>query len=370
MTPSEIKSLPPGQTLRDDVVTGLEVRAFASGRKAYYVWFRTKVGRPRHPKIGDCALMTVADARQAAKALLLQVANGKDPIQERRETGSGRTVAALWSEYWEQHGQFKKSAGEDRRLYLRHIAPRFGNHLVHALRHDDALRLSRSLASTPYQANRAVALLSKLCSFAERPMEWRSLNSNPCQGVPRYPERKRRRHAGHAELARLGPSLAGHVETNPAGVAFIYLLMYTGARPAEIGESRRDWLDGNVLRLPDSKTGQGEIYLPPQALEALARIKPPRDGSLLGIRKAPRRLWRKVRREAGCPDLRMYPDLRRTFATVGVAAGNTIDQIGGLLKHKNRQTTLVYAQLMEEAAKAAVGATANMMDELMGGRGP
>lgn len=367
MTPAEIKNLQPGKNLRDSSVTGLEVRAFPSGKKAFYVWFRTKAGKPRHPKIGDCAVMSIAEARTAARALLLEVANGKDPTHQRRNDPNGRTVDQLWQVYREQHGQFKKSAGEDQRMYLRHIAPRFRNHLVHAFRYDDALRVSRALEDTPIQANRVISLLSRMFSFAERPLEWRSLATNPCRGVPRYPERQRLRYARHTELASLGSSLVRHLDENPAGVAFLYLLMFTGARPAEIGESRREWLDGNVLRLPDSKTGQGNVHLPPQAMDALARIPAPRDGSLLGIRKAPRRLWRKIRAEAGCPDLRMYPDLRRTFATVGIGAGVSLDQVGGLLKHKNRQTTLVYAKLMEDVANDAAAATANKMDELLGG---
>ena len=44
------------------------------------------------------------------------------------------------------------------------------------------------------------------------------------------------------------------------------LLILTGARCGEIAMARWDWLDGNVLRLPDSKTGAKPVFLPPQAL--------------------------------------------------------------------------------------------------------
>jgi integrase len=125
-------------------------------------------------------------------------------------------------------------------------------------------------------------------------------------------------------------------------------------------------LDGNVLRLPDSKTGQRDVYLPPQAVALIESLPPYRDGTITGI-KSPRHLWRVIRKEAGCPDLRLYPDLRRSFATVGVAAGNTMDLMGGLLGHKNRQTTMVYARLMEDAAKEAASSTAAAMEKLLNG---
>lgn len=364
MTPAEIKVMAPGGTLRDDVVTGLEVRSFASGRKAFYLYYRTKLGKARHPKVGDCGIMSLADARVAARKMLLEVANGGDPVGDRNNEKREPTFKDLWAKYRELQGGRKKSARQDERRYLRVLAPRFQDRRVRSLCHADALRLHSELRAVPYEANRIVALLSKMCSFAERPLEWRDLHTNPCAGLDRYPELKRRRHATPAELQKIGAGLAKYAAQYPAAVAFIYLLLYSGARPDEIGSAKREWLDGNVLRLPDSKTGQRDVYLPPQAVALVESLPKARDGTITGLR-SPRHVWRKVRVEAGCPDLRLYPDLRRSFATVGVAAGNTIDLMGGLLGHKNRQTTLVYARLMEEAATEAAASTARKMEEFL-----
>jgi len=145
-------------------------------------------------------------------------------------------------------------------------------------------------------------------------------------------------------------------------------MIFTGMRPGEVAAARRDWIERNegfaILRLPDSKTGQRDVYLPPQAV-ALLDALPVADGTLTGIR-SPRGLWRRIRTEAGCPDLRLY-DLRRTFATVGLAAGNSISLMGELLGHKTAQTTKVYARLMEGAARDSVLATAEKMQALLGG---
>lgn len=74
-------------------------------------------------------------------------------------------------------------------------------------------------------------------------------------------------------------------------MAFIHLLILSGARKSEIAAARPEWLDGSVLRLPDSKTGEKSVHLPPQAMALIKRLP---------------------KTEAGCPDLRMH-DLRRTL---------------------------------------------------------
>lgn len=46
-------------------------------------------------------------------------------------------------------------------------------------------------------------------------------------------------------------------------------------------------------------------------------------------------------------------DLRRFFASAGLSAGLTLEQVGQLLGHRNTQTTKRYAFLMQDAATRA-----------------
>lgn len=369
MSPQAIRALQPGQTILDDVVPGLRVRALAT-KKCWYLWFRTKAGIPRNPKIGDCDILNIAEARAAAKAMLLQVANGEDPVGDRVTARGAPTVNDLWEKFSATAGARKKTRKQDERYFIRFLAPRLGNRRVQHLAYEDAVGLHASLSDTPYQANRVLGLLSKLCSFSERPLEWRSLNSNPCRGVQRYPELKRRRYATPDEFARIGRELAAAPARYAPSVAFILLLIYSGARPAEIGRAQRSWIerqgDAGVLRLPDSKVGQRHVYLPPQAMRIVDRLPAYPDGTICGM-AGPEEFWRNLRKRAGCPDLRMYPDLRRSFATSAVAAKQSIDVVGGLLGHANRQTTLVYARLMEEVAQEGAAAAGNQIEKWLGG---
>lgn len=365
ITPAGITALPAGQTLRDDVVKGLLVRA-GQRKKAYYLWYRTLAGEARQPKVGDCAVMSLADARAAAKAMLLRVANGHDPSRERATVRAAPTLDDLRAEYAKLRGGKKKSAALDEYRYTRYIGPRFGKRKVTSLTYADAVEFMATLKDAPYQANRVLADLSILLTFAERPLQWRALGSNPCTGVQRYPEVARKRFAKAHEFARLGPILERESGAYPGEVAFLYLLCFSGARPAEIELAQRSQMDrvgdAGVLRLPDSKTGQREVFLPPQAMRLIDRLEPPADGSICGVTQAQARaVWQRARSEAGCPDLRMYPDLRRSFATQVVATGRPMSMAGQLLGHKTVQTTMIYARLVEDAAHdAAAGAAASI----------
>jgi len=58
-------------------------------------------------------------------------------------------------------------------------------------------------------------------------------------------------------------------------------------------------------------------------------------------------------------------DLRHSFASAGLAAGLTLNQIGELLGHKSTQTTHRYAHLIEDVAHASAAAAADVMETMM-----
>jgi integrase len=77
----------------------------------------------------------------------------------------------------------------------------------------------------------------------------------------------------------------------------------------------------------------------------------------------PVRLWAKIRKEAGCPDLRAR-DLRRTFATVGMSAGLKMDQISEILGHRSTQTTKIYAKLNIDSQIESARAIADAIEKV------
>lgn len=348
-----IQTIQPGEVLRDKLVRGLQLRAFTNS-KSFYLSYTSKAGVQRKPKLGELGQITTPQARQIAQDMLAQVAMGQDPSRLRAIARGEPSVADLWDEYWAQRGSKKKSGASDAYNYKRFIAPRFATHKLSHVRYEDVAGMVEALSATPTQANRVLALASTLFGYAIKPLRWAA--DNPCLGVARNKETKRRRYMAGEETARIAQALDKRAATDPASVAFIYLLILTGARKGEIAAAKWEWIKGNTIALPDSKTGAKTIHLPPAAMDVLDKL-PRTSGTLTGI-KDPKKLWGSVRAEAGCPDLRLH-DLRHSFASAALSAGLSLAQIGELLGHRHAQTTMRYAHLVEDAAQAAVAVAAD-----------
>jgi hypothetical protein len=103
-------------------------------------------------------------------------------------------VKELAADYLDQHALPKKrprSVANDRSMLDRIILPRLGNRKVDALQPRDILALHVAMKDTPYQANRVLALMSKMFSLA---IKWGLRSDNPVKGIERY--REGRRSAG------------------------------------------------------------------------------------------------------------------------------------------------------------------------------
>jgi integrase len=99
-------------------------------------------------------------------------------------------------------------------------------------------RLHRSLKGSPYQANRAIAVLSRLFTLA---MKWGLRTDNPVKGVERNHEQKRSRYLTAEELSRLSEALAARGERRSANA--VRLLLLTVARKGEVLSMRWEDLD-------------------------------------------------------------------------------------------------------------------------------
>jgi integrase len=366
LSEKSIKAAAPGDVLRDAKIRGLHLRCFP-GRKSFYLYFRTKAGVERKPKLGDWGSITLAQAREAAQEMLGKVALGQDPSAQRSADRGEMTLGDLWKIFKVRHVANKKTARDIEQTYERLLEPRWGNRRLSDIHYEDVCDMMTAIGGTrkeprrPIMANRTRVHLNTMYVFAINKLRWEG--RNPCTGVDMFPENKRRRYLTPDEAKRLGAALDANVARCPGSVAFIYLLIYTGARRGEIAAARWDWLDGQALRLPDSKTGQRTVYLPKQAMDVLAKL-PRTNGPITGVID-PQNTWRRIRAEAGITNLTMH-DLRHSFASSAIGAGYTLAQIGELLGHATPNTTKRYAHLMEEAAHEAAAKTGELIAQRMG----
>lgn len=366
--------------LWDAAVPGFGLRIYPSGRKAFVVIYRHE-GRQRMMNVGRYGVLTVQQARQMAREVLVRVAQGEDPAAERREAVKAPTVADLWQRYLRDHANPKKkprTVREDVRKWELEIEPALGRLKVAAVNRSDITSLHAALQSKPVQANRILALLSSMFTLAER-WGYRPEGSNPCRHVQRYKEGKRERYLSTAEVVRLGDALteaeqAGDVP--PEAIAAVRLLMLTGCRKSEILTLKWEHVDyeRRLLLLPDSKTGAKAVPLGAAPLRLLSSL-PHLDGNpyvlpgrfgqghLVGLHRP----WDQIRRRAGLEEVRLH-DLRHSFASTGAGIGLSLPIIGKLLGHTQAATTQRYAHLAADPLHEAADRISEQLAGTMAGQ--
>ena len=378
LTKRVVDNLEPGKTpftVRDAELPGFSMRVYPSGRRAFFYRYRVGGGRGapiREPRIGDFGTLTVDQARSIAKDWAAEVRRGGDPAATRNSERDAPSMSELFDKYLSEYAAKRKkpsSLYNDTRMIEIKLRPVFGRMRVKDLTRQQIRAYHAGLEDKPYEANRRLALLSKLFSFAADDLEWIARGDHPVKGIQRFKEVGRRRYLSDDEIARLGATLQKAEEgklrraISPYAVAMLRLVLFTGARHSEILELKWDAVNlvRGCLELGESKTGRKEVYLPPAALTVLSAL--PRiagnphvivgaksGAHLVNIKSS----WAIIREDAGIEDVRIH-DLRHSFASLGVRSGMSLPLVGKLLGHKSVQTTARYAHLADDPLQVAVG---------------
>lgn len=359
----KLPAKPSSYFVWDSQVVGFGIRVMPTGSRTFQIQY-SKGGRTRRSSLGRFGVMTVDQARLRARELLGLVAMGRNPVEEEAQARRSPNVAALCDRFLSEHAEqhLKPTTLRDYRgMIARFIKPTLGRFKVQQVERKDIADLHHSRRGSPYQANRLLALLSKMFNLAEM---WglRMDGTNPCRHVPKFREKRRERFLTQHELQRLGSVLteceADGTET-PHVVITFRLLILTGCRLGEIQKMRWEYITDFGIELPDSKTGARRIPLP-QAARDLLNALPRTEGNPFVIEgKLPNSYmtdmqapWRRIRKRADLNEVRIH-DLRHTYASNAVCAGMPIQMVGRLLGHSQLQTTLRYAHLADEPVRAA-----------------
>jgi integrase len=356
-------------------------------------------------RVGD---VSPDQARKLAKAKRSAVVLGADPAAEKAAARRADTLRQAAEAFLREHVEAKRkpsTALSYRGILDRHVLPHLGSRKAADVTAADLARLHRKMVGYQYQANRMIAVVGSLYTFARKQRIVSPAFVNPARDVERYRERRRERFLSSDELARLGDAIREAEtlglpyevdETSPtakhapkgnkrranlsplgphAGAA-LRLLLFTGARLREILHLKWEHVDAEcgVLLLRESKTGQKAIVLNAPALAVLANV--PRIGCYViagqsaGSKnekpradlKAP---WKAVRKRARLAGVRIH-DLRHTHASIGAGAGLGLPIIGKLLGHTQPATTHRYAHLDADPLRKASNVIGNHIAKAMG----
>jgi integrase len=367
LTDAIVKRLPTpgtGKTITfDGEVGGFACCVYASGKRTFVLDYWTRSRRHRRITVGSFPDWNTAAARAEAAELKQIVDRGGDPLGDIQATRGAPTVNDLCDRFLDEYLPRKRLSTQYtyRTQINNEIRPALRTLKVAEVTFADTDGLHRRLSKrgTPYRANRVLALLSRMFTLAIR-WQWRS--DNPCRGIERNQEHKRRRYLAADELARLTAALAEHSDQQSANI--IRLLLLTGARRGEVLAAR--WADFdagfNTWVKPGATTKQKTEHRVPlnaparQLLTELRQQVPtdtewlfPADGS---HRRDVRDAWDSLCHAADIKEARVH-DLRHTYASVLASAGHGLKIIGELLGHTQASTTDRYAHLFDDPLRQA-----------------
>lgn len=389
LTPAAARDAAAGQTIHDHEVTGLQLRC-RSTKKTWHLYYRTRDGKERRPSLGQFPELPLSRARELARDLKEQIARGEDPSRQWQDKRQAPTVSDLCDRYLAEHADRNKSARaaqEDRWMIEAQIRPGLGSKRLEELDTaavdkflDDVLARRywrpdrwhkvKPSGPAPSQRNHVRTLLRSMLNKARVPFRMLPANVlNPVDETRELTLQKRRRKAEPAELARIADAVRALAETRPAHAAVLTALFATGARKSEILYAKAGEYNGRSIVKEDHKTaayiGAKEIPLPPEVCAMLDRVRSTSPDSPLFPGVALKRIWHKIRTDAGCPDLQLL-DARRTFASYALSAGVGLDAIGKLFGHTDKQTTDGYAWLLDEARRGVADTGAAAVMEVWG----
>jgi integrase len=376
LTDTKVASLKPpaaGQEEHaDDLVTGLRLRVGAGGRKAWIV--RTRAGGKQLNKtLGAYPVLKLADARDAAKAMLRDIALNGAPRQ-------AKTFGEL-SDHWIEHVAKPNNRSWDkqkRRLEI-HVLPHWRDRNLDSIRRADVRDLIDGIQGD-VAPNRALTIIRTLFRYAMS-RDW--IEASPAEAIAKTKAESPRDRFLDMEEVRWVYTTADMLGYPLGG--YLKMLFLTGQRRTEVGMMR--WedldLDAGTWTLSSSDTKAARAHLVPLSPDAVKILKAtPRlgvyvwttDGRtyLSGYTHVKARLDGLLKAQGAVLKAWRLHDIRRSVATHMVRLGVTETIVGRVLNHAPQGVTArTYAlHSYEPEKRSALTRWAAELDRAVAGKLP
>lgn len=325
---------------------GLALMVQRTGHKAWKCVY-SRSGAPRWLHIGDAAAIGLADARRLAARAMLEVAEGKDPVADRKAQRTQGGFAQLAARYVETYAKRKnKSWRQAERLVRRSLLPHWGKLKAADITRVDVKAMMARIEA-PVLANQTLAAASAIFAWAIRED---ILKANPCAKVERNEVHSRERVLSDGELPRFWAAFdaAGLVKSSA-----LKMILLTGQRPGEVAHMRSEHIVDGWWELPGApipelawpgtkNDASHRVWLPAPALTLLAELDVKSTGfvwrrAVGGLDEAMRKVCSSLGVERATPH-----DLRRTHGSAITRLGYGRDAMNRIQNHREGGIATVY----------------------------
>lgn len=356
--------------LYDLKVPGLAICITQRGVRSFY-WIGRIRRAPTRMFLGHYPEVPLERARDEARRIAGEAADGKMPSPRRRNVATEPTIGSLFESWMVAHSRpHKRTWRADERRFAR-VLSQWSTWPISQLTRQDVQAHHVELGESAgiYAANKMVELLGTLYKFAEEHRGWSG--KNPVRGIKRFRTVKRDRFLSHEELTRFFAAVNA-LQSQAARDIFL-LCLFTGARRANVMAMR--WDDINLKqktwRVPPDAAKSGEpmtLPLSAAAMQIVEQRAKERSGPFVfpgrgprGHYACPKGSWATLLKKSGLKNLRIH-DLRRTLGSYEAMTGASLPIIAKSLGHENTMSTDIYARLQLQPVRDAIeNATASML---------
>jgi integrase len=278
----------------DDAQRGLAVRVTASGGRTYLCQYTLHGHKWRVP-LGACLAVTLSKAREAAAAVMGDVAKGRNPAAERKEAAAAErarrtrnrlTLRVLIDDWNRLHLVSRRPSYAAEAVRALHYA--FADHLDDAAEELDRAAVVRALDALTRRGKRrngdragkakGTAITGRTAAYGRAAFTWAlkrgAVTINPFASLPIAKSiAKRERVLTDAEIAEIWRA-AGDAASPYRTI--IRLLILTGQRRGEVAGMICDEISEDLANwsLPPERTKNGTAHTVPLSAPARDLLKP------------------------------------------------------------------------------------------------
>jgi integrase len=256
------------------------VRCYSTGDNRFILRYRRADGSRPQVDIGSAKILSLAEARAKALAMLKEIHSDKDPAKVRDDYRRAETISELYDLFNRRHIETNlrpSTRKEYRRLLEKEVLPRWGKRKAKDIKRRDVIELLEYLRierKVPKLGAHLRAILSKMFRFA---LQREIIEHSPCMGLPDLAKdekpRAKKRVLTNDEIRSFW-QIALQLD-EPRRTCFM-ALMLLGQRAGETGLMRWREIKDNVWIIPGERAKNGEehhIPLPPFFLSQLEKLR-------------------------------------------------------------------------------------------------